>query len=59
MTDDEVVALVEWEVKITGGRLSMLGATDDQIVRAWLAVLRGMEERRAFPILDPAPLDMN
>ena len=25
MTDDEVVALVEWEVKITGGRLSMLG----------------------------------
>ena len=38
MTDAEIDALILFEVKITGGRLSMLGATDAQIAAAWLAV---------------------
>ena len=62
MTDDEAVALVEFEVKITGGRLSMLGATDRSDCPGLARnVLRGMEERqRVSRYIDPAAiLDMN
>ena len=59
MTDDEAMALVEFEVKITGGRLSMLGASDQQIVRVWLETLRLMDENRAFPIMDHLPFPLN
>ena len=59
MTDDEAVALVEWEIKITGGRLALMGATDQQIVRAWLETLRLMDENRAFPIMDHLPFPLN
>ena len=52
MTDDQVAELILWEVKVAGGRLSMLGASDQQIVRAWLAVLKRLDDAREFPILD-------
>ena len=50
MTDDQVAELILWEVKIAGGRLALMGATDAQIVRAWLAVLNS-------PLIKSAPSD--
>ena len=57
MTDDEVKQQVAWEVGVSGGRLAMLGATDQQICRGWIEALRKMDAERAFPIMFPYPTD--
>ena len=51
MTDDEVATLIAWEIEVSGGRLALMGATDTQIVRAWLAVLKRLDDAREFPML--------
>ena len=59
MTDAQIEEILLWEIKVAGGRLSMMGATDAQIVRAWLAVLKRLDDAREFPIMDHAPLEMH
>ena len=59
MTDAQIEEILLWEIKVAGGRLSMMGASDAQIVRAWLAVLKRLDDAREFPIMDHAPLDMH
>ena len=59
MTDDEVDSVILWDVKVSGGRLALMGATERQICQAWLETLRRMDEDRAFPVMDHLPFPLN
>ena len=59
MSDEEVVSVILWDVKVSGGRLSMLGATERQICEAWLETLRQMDEDRTFPVMNHLPFPLN
>ena len=56
MTDAEVAALIEWEIKVAGGCLALMGCSDDQIVAAWLRVLGQLNNERVWPILSTEPM---
>ena len=59
MTDDEVDSVISWDVKVSGGRLALMGATDQQICQAWLETLRLMDEDRSFPVMNTDPTPVN
>ena len=59
MTDAQIEEILLWEIKVAGGRLALMGASDQQIVDGWLAVLKRLDDAREFPIMDHLPFPLN